>query len=227
MGTLAQNDIRLALPARALVGRAPGCDLVIGHGSISREHAALWWADGAWRVRDLGSRNGTTVDGRRIGDDPVSLAPGAELQFGLAVGAWVLVDDTAPADMPALASTVGPEHPFASIAIGFEVSSDEEHVRWYARLGRRRVDLGDRSYTYTLVTLARARLADPDGGWMDAASLARGLDITPEVLKVYVYRGRAALAGAGVPDARALIERRTGSGQIRLGTARVTVTRVG
>lgn len=45
------------------VGRAPDCDLVLGHPSVSRAHAELRQEDGAWRLRDLGSKNGTFVDG--------------------------------------------------------------------------------------------------------------------------------------------------------------------
>ncbi len=55
----------MALPRRdeIVIGRAAGCDVVIDDDSISRRHAALR----AHRfIRDLGSRNGTTVMGSRL-----------------------------------------------------------------------------------------------------------------------------------------------------------------
>ncbi len=38
----------------------------IGDERMSRDHAVVAWEDGAWRIRDLDSRNGTFVDGERI-----------------------------------------------------------------------------------------------------------------------------------------------------------------
>ena len=50
-----------------VLGRDPGCDLALAHASVSRRHARL--ADGAngWRLTDLDSKNGTRVNGARIG----------------------------------------------------------------------------------------------------------------------------------------------------------------
>lgn len=48
------------------VGRHVSNDLVLGQAQVSSHHAVLEWAPDGWRIRDLGSRNGTTVNGRRI-----------------------------------------------------------------------------------------------------------------------------------------------------------------
>lgn len=48
------------------IGRAPECDLAIDDVSISRRHARIVAADGALQLVDLGSRNGTAVNGDRI-----------------------------------------------------------------------------------------------------------------------------------------------------------------
>ncbi|MCA9862219.1 MAG: FHA domain-containing protein [Thermomicrobiales bacterium] len=48
------------------VGRAPGNDLVISAAEISREHARLRRVGGELEVQDLGSRNGTWVNGTRV-----------------------------------------------------------------------------------------------------------------------------------------------------------------
>jgi hypothetical protein len=52
--------------ASATVGRGPTGDLIILDGSVSRDHAELTRGDGGWQVRDLGSRNGTQLDGQRV-----------------------------------------------------------------------------------------------------------------------------------------------------------------
>ncbi len=73
-----------ALPARdSMIGRMPGHDLKILNGSVSRDHARLVREDGAWMVRDLGSRNWTQVDGVRV-ESRAPLSDGALVMFGTA-----------------------------------------------------------------------------------------------------------------------------------------------
>lgn len=63
-----------------LVGRKRGlCDLVIDRGSISKLHCLLVKTDGLLFVRDLGSTNGTKVNGQRVTRG--ALLPGDELAF--------------------------------------------------------------------------------------------------------------------------------------------------
>jgi hypothetical protein len=52
---------------RLLVGRHPACDVVVADPSVSRRHAQLTFRDGVWMLQDLGSTNGTTVNGERVG----------------------------------------------------------------------------------------------------------------------------------------------------------------
>src|SRR3954447_5633005 len=52
--------------ARLLIGRSSGCHLVLADDTVSRRHAELRIEDGRWMLRDLGSSNGTWVNGRRI-----------------------------------------------------------------------------------------------------------------------------------------------------------------
>ncbi len=64
-----------------LLGRAPGCDLVVPHLAVSRRHAELRHAPtGALELRDLGSRNGTFLRGERIIAAPI--APGDRFALG-------------------------------------------------------------------------------------------------------------------------------------------------
>lgn len=55
-----------ALAAKTTVGRNHEGELVVLASSVSREHAELKKSDAGWTVRDLGSRNGTFVDGARV-----------------------------------------------------------------------------------------------------------------------------------------------------------------
>jgi pSer/pThr/pTyr-binding forkhead associated (FHA) protein len=56
------------IPARSsvLIGRAEWCELRISSGSASREHAEVRLVGGDLEILDLGSLNGTTVNGERI-----------------------------------------------------------------------------------------------------------------------------------------------------------------
>ncbi|WP_067169422.1 DUF1707 and FHA domain-containing protein [Microtetraspora niveoalba] len=76
---------RLALPAdsrvRYLVGRGSACDLVLSDVTVSRVHAELRREDDAWLLVDLGSLNGTRLNGWRL-VGPARVRPGDEVAFG-------------------------------------------------------------------------------------------------------------------------------------------------
>jgi hypothetical protein len=67
---------------RIVIGRSAACELVLADDTVSRRHALLELDRGAWRLTDLGSSNGTWVNGRRAAE--VEVRPGDELQFGAA-----------------------------------------------------------------------------------------------------------------------------------------------
>jgi hypothetical protein len=65
-----------------VIGRLPECDLAVADPNVSRHHAELRrGADGSWEVVDLGSTNGTKVNGQRIGS-PHQLQNGDEITLG-------------------------------------------------------------------------------------------------------------------------------------------------
>jgi len=219
------------LLARHLVGRSPSCDLVLKDPSVSGEHAVFAWDGEQWTVRDLSSRNGTRVLGRAVpAGESTPIALGDRFRFGRSEASWVLVDAEAP-PRTGLPATVAEPRSLSGAELRFEVSSDEEHAGWSVVIGSTEHSLGARAHTYTILTLARARLEDanlPDDaqGWRVADDLARRLGITPEVLKVYVYRARKQLEAAGLPDGTQLVERRATANQIRLGTKHVVIHRI-
>jgi MoxR-like ATPase len=65
---------------RCSVGRIEDCDIVLNHGSISRQHAAFTLVAGAWKLEDLGSQNGTLVNDQRI--QSCLLKSPCTIQFG-------------------------------------------------------------------------------------------------------------------------------------------------
>jgi len=64
------------------IGRAAHCRVRINASSISREHARIIAEEDRICIQDLGSTNGTYVNGKRIGSDPVELLIGDGLRFG-------------------------------------------------------------------------------------------------------------------------------------------------
>jgi hypothetical protein len=64
-----------------LVGRDPGCAIVLADPTVSRRHAELEVGDDACHVRDLGSRNGTYAHGRPV--TSTRLHDGDTVTFGL------------------------------------------------------------------------------------------------------------------------------------------------
>jgi pSer/pThr/pTyr-binding forkhead associated (FHA) protein len=48
------------------IGSGSGCDIVIDDPTVSRRHATLKKAEATWTLEDLGSTNGTWVNGRAI-----------------------------------------------------------------------------------------------------------------------------------------------------------------
>lgn len=75
-----QGGQLLELRGRAIVGTAPDCDVVIRDPSVSGRHAEFSGGGGGFRVSDLGSTNGTFVNGKRVQN--AELADGDTLRLG-------------------------------------------------------------------------------------------------------------------------------------------------
>lgn len=63
------------------VGRSAQCDISINDASLSRQHARLTRQGEGWRIEDLGSHNGTRLNGRLL-SAPEVVKAGDELDFG-------------------------------------------------------------------------------------------------------------------------------------------------
>jgi len=66
---------------RVTIGRQSGCTVVIRDTNVSREHAQLRRRPNGWTLRDLGSTNGTKLNGVRV-DDEQMLADGDVIMLG-------------------------------------------------------------------------------------------------------------------------------------------------
>ncbi len=75
--------VRFALGEVATLGRASECEVQLVDTELSRRHAQLRRrTDGGWEIEDLGSRNGTRVDGALIRAASVPLRDGALIELG-------------------------------------------------------------------------------------------------------------------------------------------------
>jgi len=304
MGSITElnSGRQYVLAACHVVGRDNSALLQVSDSSISLQHACLRWTGRYWAVKDLGSTNGTYVDGK-------GLAPGvlttihrsAQLRFARDRSVWVLSDDSPPqlmmistqtgvasywrdgmiaiptADEPtglvyqdsaggwilekdgevqsidegrrieifgsewmlcnsslppptSFVSETGANKPLENVVLRFRVSRDEEHVELVALDGSRTTDFSMRSHHYMLLTLARVRLEDEKRGeqrgsvgWIAQEDLLRKLRTTPDRLNVDVFRARKQFASAGFFPPAGIVERRSDSRQLRIGTGSIQV----
>jgi hypothetical protein len=90
----------LPLQAEHVIGRAPVCALQLLPRYISAQHARVRWTGTHWEIKDLGSLNGTFVQGARIPSGRAhALARGAQIAFGTLEQSWELRDDSPPVSM--------------------------------------------------------------------------------------------------------------------------------
>jgi hypothetical protein len=290
-----------ALDGHSLVGRAAHCHVALPDTRVSSEHASLSWRDTAWAIRDLGSTNGTWVNGQRIAPGvDVKLREGSEIAFGEAQQGWAL-DDASPPGPIALPVAGGEGCPLrdgviavpdsdqpqamlyrsltgswmlengnriTSITPGsifevgetswrfscpttsestvrtrhrlvidgtfhFDVSTNEEEVSLSVELEHERLPMGQLSGFYLLLTLARLRMqAEESGadaaerGWVHRDQLLKMLACGEQQLNVWVHRIRSRFAAKGFLDYADVVQRRDGSGQMRIGSERIVVRRV-
>lgn len=182
MGTLFCKNSNKHFPmrARVLLGRHAPCDIRIDAPKISGQHARLQWVDDGWEVRDLGSRNGTFVDGRRL--EPggtMAVDKGASISLARHAAEFELVDSSAPG------------------AVAVELQSG---VSWFSEGGL----LGLPNDQNPLVTI----YANSEGEWMVERGDAPRIVTDGEVLDIDGTRYRVELpnleaetqqSGMGVP----------------------------
>lgn len=292
-----RDGARFLCGSPSLLGRDDACDLVLSDSRVSQHHARVMVEDEVWHFEDLGSRNGSSINGRpiaaggtaalsvgdvlvlgnpaetwevhRLGAPPLLArsATGATVTGGdylglptaddpvatvyqRSTGRWVIempdgVRSVSHREQVVVGGTAwrlflpgttlrtqeDQERPLgiAEIRLDFTVSSDEEDVNIVVEHGERRIPLKARSHHYMLLTLARARLRDDvapaEQGWVYQEDLCRMLGLEASVVYLQIHRARRQLEAAGIVRAFDLVERRTGSGQLRIGVSALSVVR--
>lgn len=119
-----------------------------------------------------------------------------------------------------------------TIALRFCVSRDEETVVLHVLHRGAVIDLKNRVFHYPLLLLARARLRDvslppTQQGWVEQGDLIRQLRVDDDRLYSDIFRNRRQLANAGIDGAARLIERRQGSGLLRIGVTALEIVPLG
>ena len=64
-----------------LIGRSSDNHICIPDQSVSRKHGEIYFDEGEFRIRDLGSKNGIKVDGKRVLAGGITLSSGAKIQL--------------------------------------------------------------------------------------------------------------------------------------------------
>jgi pSer/pThr/pTyr-binding forkhead associated (FHA) protein len=78
----AMKGMEFPVGGEVTVGRAGGCAVLLPADSfVSQLHARLFRRDGSLYVEDLGSTNGTFLNGKKV-SAPVSVRKGDKVQFG-------------------------------------------------------------------------------------------------------------------------------------------------
>ena len=162
-------------------------------------------------------------------DPPVRVADGEHVQ--VAGQSWQL--ELPVVQEPTRRPDSRPLTP-GELTLSFAVSRDEENIDITTDVGLARVSLEHQANSGLLLLLARARLQDRDEGlsraeegWRYTDEVARMLGITERQLNVLTHRARKRFDRAGVARAHDIVERRTGSRQIRLGAHELKVEEPG
>ncbi len=75
-----RRSLRIVAGARYVIGRSPDADLVVDDSRASKRHALVYCEGDSFYLRDMGSSNGTLLNGRKISQEP--LAAGDEILIG-------------------------------------------------------------------------------------------------------------------------------------------------
>jgi pSer/pThr/pTyr-binding forkhead associated (FHA) protein len=104
-----------------VIGRRRNCDLWVPLASVSRKHCQLSRNDGVLKIRDLGSRNGTFLNGKRV--DEAVVKAGDSIKIGPL--AFVFQIDGQPETVVQAGSAAG-SLPRQEAAAGDVAAEDEQ-----------------------------------------------------------------------------------------------------
>jgi DNA-binding NtrC family response regulator len=157
--------LRYEVTGQLTLGRSRACEIALEDDKVSRHHARIELERGEPTIRDLGSRNGTRVNGQRITSEVV-LLDGDRIQLG---------DSTAMLELSSDASSDQPRrelHRRSVVSLLAEPGTDGDlHLSY--------LDLLEASSEAVILKRATARLAEKVGAPRAAAFLVhRGFAVT-------------------------------------------------
>src|SRR5262245_41187353 len=106
-----------------LVGRKEECDLCLDHKSVSKMHCVIVKTDGLLLLRDLGSTNGTRVNGQRV--RRAALLPNDQLSIASYKFRVHFGGDLPPADVNDRTQHLDAKEVAGLLRVADERSSDE------------------------------------------------------------------------------------------------------
>ncbi|MEY4576843.1 MAG: hypothetical protein RL701_1546 [Pseudomonadota bacterium] len=119
----------ITLMASHMIGRDRENHTAIERPSISGQHALFSWNGSGWRVRDLGSRNGTYVNGRLLqARENAAIAAGDEIAFAERDEVWAVLNAHPPT--PTLISLVGAAPMVLVDGGGFFLAHADDDSSW-------------------------------------------------------------------------------------------------
>jgi pSer/pThr/pTyr-binding forkhead associated (FHA) protein len=83
--------VRLSEKTPTAIGRHSSCEFVLRKDDVSRRHAEVFFRNGDFRLRDLGSTNGTFLNGQQV-EDSSPLSAGDKIEIGSSIIVFCQVD---------------------------------------------------------------------------------------------------------------------------------------
>ncbi len=200
------------------IGRASGNDVVVEDASLSRTHARFTLQGGKALLEDLGSRNGTTVNGDRI-EGPREVGPGDEIMFGRIT---LTLEDKPPGDRDSSVSFLmdvnrlrssGAQEPASSPVRHWKEALNIVHALSIAMLAdltteAMLVDLLERLCDFLKPDRGAVLLRDAQGAMVQVGSRSRGhggnfqAQLSRTMLEAAVERREALLINNPMLDSR-------------------------
>jgi hypothetical protein len=121
---LSQTEVA-AFQGRIYLGRGPECDIVLAPKSISRKHAVFERRAGVWHVVDLGSTNGTRIEGKVLAAKTLIALRSSpvKIEFGTDATLWFMLPSDVFSYMSVLTQTSGNE-----LACGGDTKTDNRKM---------------------------------------------------------------------------------------------------
>jgi FHA domain len=132
-----------------LVGRSALCALQLNETYVSAQHASFRWTSAAWELKDLGSRNGTFLNGTQIrGGQPCPVRRGAVIAFGQLDQEWHMDADEAPRPMVVALDSSDRPFPLDGDILALPSADDPQMTIYRGSDGQWRIERSDEPVTF-------------------------------------------------------------------------------